>query len=1167
MTDGILLNEIQEDPMLKAYEAIIIDEAHERSLNIDFILGHLRQLSKKRPDLKIIITSATINTQRFSEAFSNAPIIEVSGRMYPVAVHYRPIESFLEAENGLTCLEAAAELVREITHQQSAGDILIFLPSERDIHELCNLLESVAPHTLEILTLYGRLSNTDQQAIFRTGQRQRVILSTNIAETSLTVPNIRYVIDTGLARISRYSPHSHTQRLPIEPIAQSSADQRKGRCGRVSNGVCYRLYSEQDFLGRPRFTTPEIHRSNLASVILRMLAFRLGNINDFPFIDPPTENAIRGGYRLLGELGAVRKGGNNTFELTQLGKQLARLPIDPPIARMLLQARQENALDDVLIIAAGLSIQDPRERPAEQAKEADAMHHRFIHKESDFLTLLNIWKAYHNEMEELSQSKLRKFCKQHFISYQRIREWRDIHEQLRRALKDLKIESPPSSSETTDFHRTEQGYAAIHRSILIGLLSNIALRENGNQYRGTRNRNALLFPGSGLYDNKSEKQKRKKADGPNPSKDRTKKKPEWIVCGEWMETSRLFARTAAKVDVQWIEELAGDLLKLKHSEPFWSIRSAAALCKQRKLLFGMELNCGPVGLTKIDPDEATDIFIRNGLIEQGIRERPDFLKHNIQLGQQLASELARLRIGSTLEAEERLFRFYRDRLQAIGSYAELRRFTKEKHRGSLDFLKATLEDLLPESGNKSSARAFPQSITLGGIEFPLTYQNAPGIETDGITLHVPINHLGAIQQNTLDWAIPGHLEETIECLLRALPKSIRTRLHPLKERAADLCKKFKPSERTLCQQLAETLRAEYGISIAENIWSIADIPDRLRVRIQVNTSEGGQLHSGRDLAKLRQSIEFKAEDSFNKNGLNAIPAWQQATARIEQENLQGWHFEDPPEVIDLTSTAELPLKAFPALVPDDNNMVHLRLLNDKTSALTATQKGFPVLCETAMGRDLAWMQRDLKAVKKIGALLLTLGNSETVQKAAWEQIRYHLFRCESPLPLRKAVFEKTLHRAKEEMRTIVPTFLDRLKDLLEARQQICLLLEQKKTRTAITYPGMRAQIESIAPPDLLEKYTFDELPHLTRFLKAMYLRAERAKESVQRDMEKSKRIEPFEQKLTELKQSARTPSQLRQVKHYHMMLEEFKVSVFAQELGTACKVSEKRLEQLANQMS
>lgn len=686
MTDGILLNEIQDDPLLKAYDAILIDEAHERSLNIDFILGFLRQLAAQRKDLKIIITSATIDTETFSKAFGGAPIIEVSGRMYPVELHYRPIEAIEAASQrkDLTYTEAAAEVIDEIIDGNREGDILTFLPGERDIHELRRLLEDSPARSCDILPLFGRLSTGDQQRIFRPGGRRRIILSTNIAETSLTVPGIRYVVDCGLARVSRYSPHSRTQRLPIEPVAQSSADQRKGRCGRVSNGICYRLYSEDDYKGRPRFTTPEIHRSNLAAVILRMMAFRLGDVRTFPFIDPPADNAIRGGYRLLSELGAVRSDiqadNEDAYQLTKLGRRLAHLPVDPTVARMLLQAQRERALPDVLVIAAGLSIQDPRERPSELAKEADAMQRRFIHKDSDFLSLLNIWNTYHDELERLSQSKLRKFCKEHFLSYQRMREWRDIHNQLQRILKDLKILSKDAgrTSENPDKH-----YAPIHRSILAGLLSNVAIKEEEHNYRGPRNRKAMLFPGSGLFDHETAKKQRKLGyQKKGKVKAAKTSSPDWLVCGEWMETNRLYARTAAKIDVRWIEDIAGDLIQVSHSEPFWSVKAAAAQCKQRKLLFGLELSRRHVSLTPIDPKESTDIFVRNGLIEQGIHEQPGFLKHNADICEEAVSELARRRMGSGLTVEDRLFDFYRSRLNACGSYAELRRFAKEQFGGS-----------------------------------------------------------------------------------------------------------------------------------------------------------------------------------------------------------------------------------------------------------------------------------------------------------------------------------------------------------------------------------------------------------------------------------------------------------------------------------------------------
>jgi ATP-dependent helicase HrpA len=1208
MTDGILLNEIQDDPMLRAYDAIIIDEAHERSLNIDFILGCLRQLADRRKDLRIVITSATIDTDSFSKAFNGAPIIEVSGRTYPVETFYRPIEEMLEESGDLTFIEAAAEQINEIIQHNREGDILVFLPGERDINELRRKLEDSRVSSCDILPLYGRMANADQQRIFHPQNRRRIILSTNIAETSLTVPGIRYVVDTGLARISRYSATSRTLRLPIEPIAQSSADQRKGRCGRVSNGVCYRLYSEQDFLGRPRYTTPEIHRSNLASVILRMLAFRLGDIRTFPFIDPPSDTAIRGGYRLLEELDAVysdsRSDNQDAYRLTKLGRKLARLPVDPTVARMLLHAQRENAVADVLVIASGLSIQDPRERPAELAKEADEMQKRFVHKESDFLTLLNIWNAYHDEMDRLSQGQLRKFCKKHFVSYQRMREWRDVHHQLERVLKNLKMlpsgqsnapgglgcktgdaepkspASAPRSNErghkakqpannqqpATNNHLTDAGYAAIHRSILTGLLSNIAVKEEEHNYRGPRNRKALLFPGSGLFDHATAKKQRKasyaRTSRPKPAKTTA---PAWIVCGEWMETSRLFARTAAKVQVQWIEDVAGDLLKLKHSEPFWSTKSAAALCKQRKVLFGLEIGRNNVSLSRIDPEQSTDIFVRNGLIEQGIRERPDFLKHNNEVRERAESELARRRLGSGFAVEDRLYDFYRQRLSAVGSYAELRSFAKRTHKGRLDFLQASIDDLLPETAQDDTTEAFPTALHIGGSELPLRYRHEPGEDNDGVTLHVPLTQIGAIQQGTLDWAVPGHLEEKIESLLRGLPKQIRIQLHPLKERSAELRKQLTPSERSLREQLADQLKEQYGIQTFKDNWSKTEIPSYLQPRIQIENTKGDILADGRDLYALRESLETTAKQVSSGNGLDAIPAWQQATAKYEREALTSWNFGDLPTELDLSGDSGLPLKAFPALVLEDEQ-VHLRLLADASGALHATQKGWPALGTIVMGRDIAWLRNDLKDLKQLGALLLPLGDFNTVKASAWRHIQGHLFRCGEYLPLKESRFKKVLTRANEERRGIIPKLKDQLQALLEARQDISLLLEQKKTSKALVYPGMRAQLERIAPINLLDQYSFAELPHLTRFLKGMRLRAERAKDSIQRDIEKSQRIAPYQVRQANLEKLAQAAEQQQQIKAYHMLLEEFKISVYAQELGTSQKVSEKRLDKLADEL-
>ena len=1162
MTDGILLNELQDDPMLRAYEAIVIDEAHERSLNIDFILGCLRQLTERRNDLKIIITSATIDTASFAKAFDDAPVIEVSGRMYPVETFYHPSSDKADGDY----IDVATEVITEIINHNREGDILVFLPGERDIHELRRQLEDSPARQCDLLPLFGRLANADQQRIFHPGGRRRIILSTNIAETSLTVPGIRYVVDTGLARVSRYSPHSRTQRLPIEPIAQSSAEQRKGRCGRVSNGVCYRLYDEQNFLGRPRYTTPEIHRSNLASVILRMMAFRLGDIRTFPFIDPPAENAILGGYRLLAELGAVvaddESPNADDYRLSRLGRRLAQLPVDPTVGRMLLQAQREDAVTEVLIIASGLSIQDPRERPADQAKEADEMHKQFNHPESDFLALLNIWNTFHEKLDTLTQNKLRKFCKSHFLAYQRMREWQDIHKQLERVLKSLKIKpSPPTT------HRSSlQSYVAIHRSILTGLLSNVAHKEEEHNYRGSRNRKALLFPGSALFDHETAKKQRKasyaKKTKPKPAKTTA---PQWIVCGEWMETSRLFARTAAKIDVEWIEDLAGDLLQIRHSEPTWSNKLASVLCKERRILFGLEIRRSQINYSRIEPEEATDIFIRNGLIEGGIKERPKFFEHNLKLQEAAESELARRRSGSAVWVEDKLFAFYQKRIQAVGSFAELKGYAKKHHGGSLDFLKAEEDDLLPPDDSGLTTEDFPRALELGGSEIPLQYRNLPGTEENGVTLRLPLSQVDVIGQGTLDWAVPGHLEEKIECLLRALPKHIRIRLHPLKERASELKAKLMPSERPLTEQVSELLRCDYSIETYNDHWNKAQLPEHLKPRIQIENIKGETLAQSRDLAGLRQQLRSMRKQTAAGNGLDAIPAWQVAASKYERENLTSWNFGEPPEIIDLSGESGLPLKAYPALV-FERGQIHLRLLPDRDLALRHTTQAWPELAEQSMGRDIAWLHRDLKELKKLGILLVQLGGYEVIKGPAWEHLRKHLFKTETLLPLREVNFQKTLQYAANISRGIVLKLFEHLKTILEAREAVLLLLEQKKTRQAIVYPGMRAHLEQVAPPDLLDYYEFEELEHVARYLKAITRRAQRAKESTQRDIEKSQRVAPFEDRLKvliALTEEANTTL----IKPYRILLEEFKVSIYAQELGTAQKVSEKRLEQLAKSIT
>ncbi|MGB0743542.1 MAG: DUF3418 domain-containing protein, partial [Opitutales bacterium] len=912
----------------------------------------------------------------------------------------------------------------------------------------------------------------------------------------------------------------------------------------------------------------------LASVILRMMAFKLGEIRSFPFIEPPAESAIVGGYRLLSELGAVtadnESPNSDDYCLTKLGRRLSRLPVDPTVARMLLQAQEENVSEEVLVIASGLSIQDPRERPAETAKEADEMHKQFIHPESDFLTILNIWNSYHEKLDALSQNKLRKFCKSHYLSYQRMREWRDIHHQLERILHERPSSKPvkrakANKTKTTGLDVGSLKFESIHKSILSGLLSNIACKEEEHNYRGPRNRKALLFPGSGLFDHEAARKQRKasyaKKNKPKPAKTSA---PAWIVCGEWMETSRLYARNAAKIEPEWIEAMAGDLLSIRHSEPFWSTKLAAVLCKERRLLFGLEIRRSNVSYRRVDPEKATEIFIRNGLIEGGIKERPEFFTHNEAILETAASEAARQKLGSTLILEDRLFDFYHQRLSDVGSYPDIKRFAKSHHGGSLDFLKAELADLLP-SLEPIAGDDFPKSIQIGGIEMPLTYRNEPGHEANGVTLSVEIQQLNVIQQNALDWAIPGHLDEMIETLLRNLPKPLRIKLHPLKERRQELRQKVQPSEQSLSEQLEALLMRDYGIQTYRDQWQ-CEMPEHLKLRIEVRNAQNEILAVGRDLDTLRDQLDKKSTSIQSDEGMNSVPAWQRATEKFERENISQWDFGDLPEHIDLSRESGLPLVAYPALALD-SGQVHLRLRPTKEAAIRSTEEAWLDLCETVTGRSMAWIQRDIRELKKLGTALLPLGGYEAVKESAWQHLRRHLYGCENKLPLQESTFNQTLARAAQEKEGIIQRLVERLEALLLAREEVALLLERKKTKQAISYPGMLAQLERLAPADLLDQFDFTDLPKMTRFLRGMLIRAQRAKDSIQRDIDKAQRVAPFEDKFKRLMNVAAQRNRPRAARPYMILLEEFKISVFAQELGTGQKTSEKRLDKLFAELS
>lgn len=1163
MTDGILLAETQHDRWLDQYDTIIVDEAHERSLNIDFLLGCLHGLIAKRHELKVIITSATIDAQRFADHFQSVaghvPVIEVSGRTYPVDILHRPIE--VDADGNEPDLQqAVADAVAELT-SQGPGDVLIFMPTEREIHEASKALRgrTFGGSKPEMLPLYARLSVAEQQRVFKTSSTRRLVIATNVAESSLTVPGIRYVVDTGTARISRYSPRSKLQRLPIEPISRASADQRAGRCGRIGPGVCIRLYAEDDYLCRERFTAPEILRSNLADVILQTKTLGLGAIEDFPFLEPPKSEAIRDGYKTLFELGAV----NETHELTPLGRKLARLPVDPRIARIIFAALDEHCLAEVLIIASALEVQDPRERPLEKQQQADEAHKRFADEESDFLSYLKLWDFFHNLKGELSKSQLRKACQQHFLSWTRLREWIDVHGELVTIVTEHLMESAPKRADTSTpissqprsaadrankpvaqvGQWTRRGdFGAIHRALLTGFLSGIAVRTDSGDYLTAGGQKAYIWPGSGL----------------------SGKKPKWIVASELVETTRRFLRTVARFDPNWIEPLAGHLLSRSYNEPHWDAENIGVMAFEKVSLFGLLIvPRRRVGYGRIDPAKTRELFVQHGLVmgewgeadeSRGARlAPPDFLTRNRELIRQLEELQTRSRRGSILKDEQVQFDFYDTRLPAdILDGQRLVQWLRTASPVDRQRLLMSETDLVEEDAARATKSDFPDAVQMRGLSLPLSYRLDPGADDDGVTVTVPQEGLNQLDPQRLGWLVPGLIQDKIEALIRTLPKESRRALVPIPETSARVAEVLRFGNGSFSEAVATGIEKVTGVAIPRSDFQEDRLPYHLRMQIRITDSKGQTLGTGRDLVTLQQEYGGAASTSFSDID---DPRWH-------RDGILTWDFATLPPEIDVRR-AGIALKGYPTLI-DQGESVSLRLLDSPSRATHEMRFGLRRLICLTIPREL-----------KLQVDHLPLLNNWTLQSKTFPQ----------PFPLRQHLTELIVDRAflsGGSLPRSEPQFRDCLRAgrlrLAESSADVAHLIgplfqafmEIRKTweKTASphwqpTRQDVHAQLGQLFAPGFLVRTPWSWLQQFPRYARAIVLRLQKLTGGAgSRDQQQLVAIVPRWQRAIErLKQHQDRHLYDPELETYRWMTEEFRVSLFAQELGTAVPVSEKRLDQ------
>jgi ATP-dependent helicase HrpA len=1125
MTDGMLLAETQSDPKLYEYDTLIIDEAHERSLNIDFLLGISKTLLAIRPELKIIITSATLDTEKFSKAFNDAPVIQVSGRLYPVEVEYLSADSFPSAPEDVDYIDLAVHTVHQLKTKRRPGDILIFMPTEQDILETCERLDSKRYPGTTILPLYARLPAAQQGRVYSVSG-PKIVVATNVAETSLTIPGIKYVVDTGLARISQYQAGTRINSLPISPISRSSADQRMGRCGRVEEGLCIRLFSQEDYEGRPQFTPPEILRSNLAEVILRMIYLNLGHPSEFSFVDRPHPKNIKDGNETLLELGAII-GMDRDFELTPIGRQMAQLPLDPKISRMLFEAQKEGCLREVAIISSALSIRDPRERPPEKAGLADEKQARFKHPNSDFLTLLNIWDQYHSfGQNPKSRNEQKKFCREHFLSFPHMREWVFVHDQIISILEEQKI--PLVRKEKTEMSAAL--YAGIHRSILSGFLSNIALHKEKNIYLAAKGREAMIFPGSALFNRSCP----------------------WIVSAEMVRTSRLFARMAAKIDPEWLEELGRDQCRYFYSEPHWDKDRGEVRAKERATLFGLEIVSGRnISYGPINEEEAHEIFVRSALVEGHIKQMPDFLKHNLGLIKKISEMEEKLRRRDILVSEEAIADFYSRRLSGV---YDLRGLEKRiRTMGGDRFLKMTEKDLILSFPDEKELALYPDELTLGNRRFKASYKFAPGENDDGVTLKIPSDLVATVTAEPLEWSVPGQFKEKITALIKGLPKRYRKLLMPVSDKVDIIVREIEHNDDSLFNTLAKFINEKFQVDIPAFEWAKAEIPKYLKMRVALTNHEGKEIAAGRDLDVLRQAGKAvqAPEDSAE---------WKNAKEKWEKTGLTSWNFESLPESIPIEPFGT----AYPGLEPAEKG-VNLRLFKTKEEALSSHKKGVEALLLPKFAKDLEFLKGYLILAEEYEPAALYFGGNSVVLKGMMENLKKEIFqknlRSKEDFEAYGEMIVRALFEKGHSLQQMTLQILDAYQKTKKALQTIEKANLSNKTVKDIC-TQIRDELEHLVPKNFLEIYSQERLAHLPRYLNAMELRAERGKNDPEKDRKKAEQVQPFLEALQRMQKEVSPETsreKQRTIEEFRWMIEEFKVSMFAPELKTAFPISAKRL--------